>query len=652
MIETKNFQAETTQLLDLVIHSIYTHRDIFLRELISNASDAIDKIKFESLKKPEILENNDNFEIFISLDKENDKLTLSDNGIGMTYDEVVENIGTIAKSGSKAFMEKLKEANTNSDDGTDIIGQFGIGFYSAFMVAKKVTLITKAPGENKAVKWVSEGTGSYTIDTTDERSERGTTLILELRNEEDERGFNTEELLNESKIESLIKTYSDYIRYPINMNIEKEVIPKDADGKEIKDAKPETVVETKTLNSMTPLWKKSKSDLKDEDYNEFYKSNFHDFTDPLEIIHSKVEGNLEYTSLLFIPSRAPFDFYSKDFARGLKLYSKNVFIMENSEELLPEHFRFVKGLVDSSDLSLNVSREILQSSKQLKVIAKNVEKKVTKSLEKMLEKDRDKYEKFWKEFGTSIKSGIYSNPFTNKEKLQDLLIFNSSESDKMTTLAEYVSRMKEGQDKIYYVTGKDQKSIVKIPQMEQLKEKGYEVLYLFDKVDEFAIEGMRDYDKKEFKSITRGELDLGEDSKEEKKKTEELAKDNAGLIDKIKENLKGKVTDVKLTNRLKSSAVCLVSDDNGISMGMEQIMSQLPEGAMQGLKASKVLEINPEHPVFNSLQNEYTKGINSDELKDYSELLYEQALLIEGFELDDPVGFANKISNLMVKASK
>ncbi len=652
MVETKSFQAETTQLLDLVIHSIYTHRDIFLRELISNASDAIDKIKFESLKNPELLENNDNFEIFISLDKENDRLTLSDNGIGMTHEEVVENIGTIAKSGSKAFMQKLKDSKENSDNGTDIIGQFGIGFYSAFMVAKKVILITKAPGETKAVRWVSEGTGSYTIDSTDERSERGTTLILELRNEEDDRGFKTEELLNEFKIEELIKTYSDYIRYPINMNVEKEIMPKDAEGKEIKDAKPESVIETKTLNSMTPLWKKSKSDLKDEDYNEFYRSNFHDFTDPMETMHTKVEGTLEYTSLLFIPSKAPFDFYSKDFARGLKLYSKNVFIMENNEELLPEHFRFVKGLIDSSDFSLNVSREILQSSKQLKVMAKNVEKKVTKTLEKMLEKDREKYEKFWVEFGTSIKSGVYSNPMMNKDKLQDLLVFNSSESEKMTTLAEYVSRMKEDQDKIYYVTGKDQKSIGKIPQMEQLKEKGYEVLYLFDKVDEFAIEGMRDYAKKEFKSITRGELNLGENSKEEKEKTEELAKDNAGLIDKIKENLKDKVTDVKLTNRLKSSAVCLVSEDNGISMGMEQIMSQLPEGAMQGLKASKVLEINPEHPVFNSLQNEYSKGINSDELKDYSELLYEQALLIEGFELDDPVGFANKISNLMVKASK
>ncbi|MGM0508746.1 MAG: molecular chaperone HtpG [Fusobacteriota bacterium] len=650
---TKSFKAETNQLLDLMIHSIYTHRDVFLRELISNASDALDKIKFRALQNPELLGDDEKLEIYISPDKDSETLTISDNGIGMTYDEMVENIGTIAKSGSKDFVKKLKEAKKDdSKDETDIIGQFGIGFYSAFMVAKEITVISKSNEEDKAVKWVSDGTDTYTIDYTDERKTRGTTVILKLRDEEDKKGFNTEEFLETDKIKSLVQEYSNYISYPIKMDVEEEVIPTDEDGNEIEDATPETKIKTEVLNSMTPIWRKQKSELDDKDYNEFYKSTYNDFTDPLENIHINVDGTLRYTALLHIPSKAPMNFYSKDFTKGLRLYSKGVFIMENAEDLLPDHFRFIKGLVDSPDFSLNVSREILQDSKQLKVIAKHLEKKISKTFKNMLKKDREKYIQFWNEFGTAIKSGIYSNPFTAKDKLKDLLIFDSSKQDGKTTLAEYCERMKEEQKVIYYATGKDKKAIDKIPQMEQLKDKDFEVLYFFDQVDEFAIEAMRDYDDKEFKSVTKGELDLGEEDKKEKEETKEIEEDNKGLIEKIKENLGDKVSDVKLTNRLKSSAVCLVSDDNGISMGMEQIMSQLPQAQQQQLKAKKILEINPKHPVFESLRNLYSKGINSEELKDYSELLYDQANLIEGFEIDDPVNFANKISELMVKASK
>lgn len=630
--QTMSFQAETKQLLDLMIHSIYTHKEIFLRELISNASDAIDKVKFEALKDPAILGDDTDYKVFITVDKNGRTITISDNGIGMNSDEVVKNIGTIAKSGSKAFMEKLKEKNEDSSD-LDIIGQFGVGFYSSFMMADRVTLLTKSALSDQAVKWESNGDGTYTIENADKTS-RGTVITLHLRDEKD---GDYNDYLDQDKISSLIKKYSDYIRYPIKMDTEE------------KTEDNETVITEKTLNSMVPLWKKSKSDITQEEYNEFYKASFHDWQDPSELVHIKAEGTIEYTSLLFIPSKAPFDFYSKEFKKGVQLYSKNVFIMENCEELIPDYFRFVKGLVDSPDFSLNISREILQHNRQLKVISKNIEKKIISTLKDMLKSDREKYSTFWKEFGEAIKSGIYGDA-SNKDKLEDLLLFNSSNSDKMITLDEYVSNMKEEQDVIYFATGHERSFVENLPQMELLKDKGYEVLFLLDRIDEFVTDRMMDYKGNKFKSITRGELDLGKESEDEIKVKEELENDNKDLLTAMKDILKDKVSNVKLTNRLKSTAVCLVSDDSGISFGMEKIMKDMPQmDGMPGMKASRIMELNPEHEVFTSLNSAFAKGSESEELQDLSEILYGQALLMENITLDNPMEFAKKISKLITR---
>lgn len=647
--QTKEFQAETKQLLDLMVHSIYTNREIFLRELISNASDAIDKIRFQSLTNLELLEGDSDFEIRLAVDPANHTLTISDNGIGMTYDEVVENIGTIAKSGTKAFLEKLQSQGQNQDQ-TELIGQFGVGFYSAFMVADQVTMVTKAPGAVKGVKWESTGDGQYTIEEI-EREKRGTTITLKLNEEYCNPDKPEENFLNQYTIQRLVKKYSDYIRYPIKMDFTKEEKPTDKDGKEIKDAAPVVTVETRTLNSMTPLWTRNKSEIKPEEYHEFYKSVFHDWNDPLEVIHTKAEGVVEYTALLYIPSRAPFDYYTRDFKPGIKLYSRNVFIMDNCQELLPEYLGFVRGLVDSADFSLNISREILQQNKQLKLIGKNLEKSVLKTLENLLEKERSKYESFWKEFGRSLKAAIYMD-FQAREKLQDLLLFHSSHTgaDGLTTLAEYVKRMPAEQTEIYYAAGKDRHAVEHLPQMEILREKGYEVLYLFDRVDEFTLESLHEYQSKHFKSISRGDLNLsGEKEQAAKKATEELSKANEGLLKAIKEHLGDKVSEVKLSNRLKSSAVCLVSAEHGISLQMEQILAEMDQKLM---RASRILELNPNHPLFGTLQKLFEAGSQNEKFKDYVDLLYGQALLIEGLGVEDPQSFANKVAGLMVAAAE
>ena len=633
--ETREFQTETKQLLDLMIHSIYTNREIFLRELISNASDAIDKIRVQSLTNHDLLEGDPNFEITLAADEKANTLTLTDNGIGMTYDEVVENIGTIAKSGTKSFLEKLKEAGTTGD--SELIGQFGVGFYSSFMVAERVTLITRAPGETRGVRWESTGDGTYTIEECD-REKRGTSLILSLHPDFHSTEHPEENFLNQYTLQRLVKKYSDYIRYPIKMTFTVKGKEGEAD-----------TLEVRTLNSMTPLWVRSKNEIKPEEYSQFYKDVFHAWDDPLEIIHTKAEGAVEYTTLLFIPSHAPFDFYQREMTSGIRLYSKNVFVMDNYQDLLPEYLRFVQGLVDSPDFSLNISRELLQHSSQLKKIGKNLEKTVFKTLEKMLEKDRPKYKKFWQEYGKAIKNGVYSD-YANREKLQDLLMFPSSISeDEPTTIAEYISRMPETQTVIYYAAGKDRSTVERLPQMEILKEKGLEVLYLFDRVDEFAIDSLREYKEKKFQSISRGDLKLQElDAPKDKKDDESAVKENESLIAAVKEHLKSRVADVKISNRLKTSPVCLVSGDEGISLAMEQILSEMEKPIY---KASRILELNSEHELFATLKHLYATAPDSENFKDYCELLYGQALLMEGLTPEDPIGFAAKVARLMTTNS-
>lgn len=643
--ETREFQAETRQLLDLMVHSIYTNREIFLRELISNASDALDKLRFASLTNQDLLEGDADFRIEIEPDEISHTLTIKDNGMGMTYDEVVENLGTIAKSGTKAFLEKMKESGAAGDQ--DLIGQFGVGFYSAFMVAQKVTVLTRAPGQEKGVKWESAGDGTYTIEACD-KTNRGTTIMLTINEEHRNPERPGENFLNRYVLESLVKKYSDYIRYPIKMGFIREEKPQDAEGKIIEDAPAAQVVEVRTLNSQAPLWTRPKNEIKKDEYHQLYKNIFVDWEDPLEIIHSKVEGAVEYTALLFIPAHAPLDFYrSREHDAGIRLYAKNVFIMDKCRDLLPEYLRFVRGLVDSPDFSLNISRELLQHDKQLKLIGKNLEKSLIKTLENMLVKDRPKYEKFWREFGTDIKGGIYAD-YQNREKLQTLLLFPSSiKAEELTTLADYVGRMPEKQQVIYYATGKDYASVERLPQLELLREKGLEVLYLFDRVDEFALDALQEYNGKKFQSVSRGDLNLDElETADTNKNAAEIAKENEALIQAVKEQLSGKISDVKISSRLKSSAVCLVSDDQGISLSMEQILAEVNKSLY---KAQRILEINPHHPVFAGLKQLHETAPASDAFKDYCALLYDQALLIEGLVPEDPIGFANKVAALMAR---
>lgn len=637
MKETMQFQTETKKLLDMMIHSIYTHKEIFLRELISNASDAIDKLKYNAISNPDILGDEKEFFIEIIPNKENRTITIKDNGIGMTKEDVITNIGTIAKSGSKDFMEKFNKAKENKD--LEIIGQFGVGFYSSFMVADKVTLITKVAGADKAVLWESTGEGDYIIDETDKIG-RGTEITLHLRKDEEDNTFS--EYFEEWQIKALVKKYSDYVRYPVFMNVSKEVK---------KDDSEETIVEIEkeTLNSMTPLWKKNKNDISKEEYNEFYKGKFHDWIDPVKVIHTSVEGNMEYTALLFIPGKTPFDFHSKEYEKGLQLYTKNIFIMDKCKELVPDYFRFVRGLVDSADFSLNISREILQQNRVLQKISDNLEKKIKKELENMLKNERENYIELFKNFGHDIKYGIYNEFGAKKDLLKDLLIFDSSFNDEKTTLKEYIERMKEGQKDIYFVSGDDKNKLKKLPQMEKLKEKGYEVLFFLDKIDEFMLQALRDYDGKLFKSINQGNLDI-ESNDDDKKFIEELEKDNKELLDLIKDSIKENVKEVKLTNRLKSSPVCLVSGE-GVSFEMEKVMKEMPgENPFGPVVADKILEINPNHPLFEALKKIYIS--DKEDVKEFASLLYSQALLIEGFSLEDPVEFSNKMANLMIKSAK
>lgn len=647
---THEFQAETKELLNLMIHSIYTNHEIFLRELISNASDAIDKLHFESLQNRDILEGNEDYEIFLVPDKESHTLTISDNGIGMTKDEVIENIGTIAKSGTKAFLEQLQKAKENNAELTDkeMIGQFGVGFYSAFMVAEKVTITTRKAGTSEAVRWESTGDGSYTLEDCEKES-RGTTITITLGKEfyGDEAEENFTDTWN---LQNLVKKYSDYVRYPIKMNFETEEMPRDDEGKIIEGAEKIKKIELKTLNSMQPLWTKSKNDITKEEYTEFIKNQFHEWEEPMEVFHNKAEGGVEYTSLLYIPAKAPFNLYHTDYEPGVQLYSRHVFIMDKCKDLLPDYLRFVKGLVDSPDLSLNISRELLQQSRELKTIGKNLEKTILKALERMLKNDREKYEKFWQEFGKSLKIGIYNSMYTGSnviDKLKELLLFASSKEGKEVSLKEYVERMPESQKKIYYATGTDKATIEKLPQMELLKEKGLEVLYLLDPVDEFAIETIRTYSDKEFQSISRGDLDLDDaESQEAKKETEEIAKNNDDLVKDIKEVLGDKVAEVKISSRLKSGAVCLVADAMGPSLSMEHTFAAMDNPMF---KAKRILEINPKHDLFSKLQILHANGKEDADFKDYCDLLYTQALIIEGIMPENPVDFANKIAKMMAK---
>ena len=646
--EQHEFQAETRQLLDLMIHSIYTNREIFLRELISNASDAIDKLHFESLTNTDITGGDTSYEIFLVPDKESKTLSISDNGIGMNREELIENIGTIAKSGTKAFLETLKKAKESGEDVTDkdMIGQFGVGFYSAFMVADKVTILTKKAGEDKAYRWESAADGSYTIEEA-EKDKRGTTITICLKKEFTEGG---EDFTDTYKIESLVKKYSDYVRYPIKMNITTEETPRDKDGKEIEGAEKVKKTELRTLNSMQPLWTKNKSDIKKEEYDEFFKHQFHEWEAPMEVFHTKAEGTVEYTALLEIPAHAPFNLYQQDYEPGVQLYSRHVFIMDKCKDLLPDYLRFMKGLVDSPDLSLNISRELLQQSRELKAIGRALEKNILKSLARKLKNSREDYEKFWNEYGKSLKIGVYNSMYSGGDtvdKLKDLLLFMSSKDGKLTTLKEYVERMPESQKKIFYATAKDKETIENLPQMETLRDKGIEVLYLLDPVDEFAIETLRSYDEKPFHSISRGDLGLDDaESQEVKKETEEIGKENGALMKDIKEVLGDKVADVKVSSRLKTSAVCLVADEAGPSLSMEQTFSEMKNPLF---KAQRILEINPHHELFARLQELHKAGKETPEFKDYCDLLYTQALLIEGILPENPVDFANKVAKLMTK---
>ena len=644
------FQAETKQLLDLMIHSIYTNHEIFLRELISNASDALDKLHFAALTNSALREGDESAEIFLVPDEASHTLSISDNGIGMTAEEVVENIGTIAKSGTKAFLEQLqrtKEENGAVDE-KELIGQFGVGFYSAFMVAEKVTILTRKAGEKQGIRWESTGDGTYSIEECD-KEKHGTTIVITLAKEY--YGAEAEEnFLDKYKLEGLVKKYSDYVRYPIKMSFEIEETPKDEDGKPIEGAEKTKRTEVRTLNSMTPLWTKNKSDIKPEEYNEFLKNQFHEWEDPMEIFHTKAEGAVEYTALLFIPAHAPFNLYHTDFEPGVQLYSRHVFIMDKCKDLLPDYLRFMKGLVDSPDLSLNISRELLQQSRELKTIGRNLEKNILKTLERTLKNEREKYEKFWAEFGKSLKIGIYNSIYSGEntaDKLKDLLLFLSSKEGKLATLKEYVSRMPESQKEIYYATGTDKATIENLPQMELLREKGIEVLYLTDPVDEFTIETLREYEGKKFHSISRGDLDLDDaESQEAKKETEDIQKKNDDLLKDVKEALGDRVAEVKLTSRLKSSAVCLVADAMGPSLSMEHTFSEMDNPMF---KARRILEINPHHEIFTRLQALHEAGKETEDFKDYCDLLYTQALIIEGILPENPVDFANKLAKLMAK---
>ena len=634
MAETKQFKAESKKLLDMMINSIYTHKEIFLRELISNASDAIDKLYFKSLTDDKVGMNKSDFAINIIADKDAGTLTITDNGIGMTAEELENNLGIIANSGSFKF----KNENEKNDD-VDIIGQFGVGFYSAFMVAKEVRVRSRAYGSDKAYVWTSTGVDGYTIEE-DDKETVGTEIRLTLKDDTENEKYS--EYLSDFRIKELVKKYSDYIRFPIKMDVEKSRRKADAKEDDYSDEAYEKYVENETLNSMVPLWRKNKNELKPEDYNSFYKEKYYDYTDPLKYIHSKVEGTTTYDSLLFIPAQAPYNFYSKDYEKGLQLYSSGVLIMDKCADLLPDYFSFVKGLVDSADLSLNISREMLQHDHQLKLIAKSIEKTIKSELKKMLNNDRENYEKFWKSFGVQLKFGVYDNYGRDKDAVEDLLLFTSSAEKKLVTLDEYVARMKEDQKYIYYAAGDSVAKIEALPQTELLRDKGYEILYLTDNVDEFAVKVLMRHGEKEFRNVSEG--DLGIDSEEQKEETKKLSEDNKDMLALITEALGGKIKECRISDKLKSHPVC-ISSFGQISLEMEKILNQNPQN--QKVTSEKVLEINPNHKIFAAMQKLYET--DKDKFKDYASILYDQALLIEGMQIDDPVEFSNKICSLMAE---
>ncbi|WP_125152021.1 molecular chaperone HtpG [Clostridium rectalis] len=625
-MEKKQFKAESKRLLDLMINSIYTHKEIFLRELISNASDAIDKIYYKTLTDESLKFERDDYYVKVIPDKENRTLRICDTGIGMTKEELDNNLGVIAKSGSLQFKKE-----NELKDGYDIIGQFGVGFYSAFLVSDDVTVISKAFGSDKAYKWHSKGAEGYTIEPYN-KEKVGTEIILKIKeNTEDE---NYDDYLEEHTLKTIIKKYSDFIRYPIKMDINNKKL------KEGSEDEYEEHIEEQTINSMVPIWRKNKNELNKEDYENFYAEKHYGFDKPVKYIHTSVDGIVSYNAILFIPEKTPYDFYTKEYEKGLELYSNGVLIMNKCGDLLPDYFGFVKGIVDSEDLSLNISREILQHDRQLKLIAKNIKSKIKNELENLLKNNRESYEKFYDSFGRQLKYGIYSDFGMNKDVLEDLIMFYSSKEKKMVTLSEYVDRMPEDQKYIYYAVGESNERIEKLPQIEVVLDKGYEILYFTDDVDEFAIKVLMKYKDKEFKSVSSGDLGIEVDKKDETSNEED--KENKELFESMKEILADKVKDVRASKRLKNHPVCLANEGE-LSIEMEKILNSMPNN--QNLKADKVLEININHDVFRSLRNIYES--DKDRLKLYTKLLYNQALLIEGLSISDPVEFTNNICELM-----
>ncbi len=621
-MKKKEFKSESKRLLDLMINSIYTNKDIFLRELISNASDALDKLHYRSLTDDKIKINKDNLEISLSIDEKNRTITISDNGCGMTDVELENNLGTIAKSGSLSFKEMLEKK-----DDVNIIGQFGVGFYSAFMVSKKIEVLSKSVDSDKAYLWVSSGLDGYEIKESNKETV-GTTITLYLKDDTDDDNYS--EYLTEYKIKSLVKKYSDYIRYPIKMEVTVKSHEKDK----------EDTKEIQTLNSMIPLWDKNKKDVSEDDYNNFYTNEYYDYEKPLKVIHSSVEGLCSYKSLLFIPSHAPFDFYTKEYEKGLSLYSNGVLIMDKCADLLPDYFSFVKGIVDTDDISLNISREMLQKTKQVQTIAKGIESKIKKELEDMLENDRELYTKFFKNFGIQLKFGVYNNYGMDKEKLQDLLLFSSSKSKDLITLKEYISNMKDSQTDIYYASGETYDKIDNLPQVEQVKEKDYEILYLTDYVDEFVINALMQYDGKNFVNVSNEKLDLDDDNKKEEIK--KLNESNKDLLESMKKELN--IADVKFTNKLKKHPVCLTTKGD-ISVEMEKVINAMPTD--EKIKAEVVLEINEKHPISKKLQDLYKN--DKDAFQKYTKILYSEARLIEGLPIENPTEISNLICEVISK---
>ena len=636
-MEKQQFKAESQRLLDLMINSIYTHKEIFLREIISNASDAIDKLAYTALTDDKVGINRDEFAITITRDPENRTLTVSDNGIGMSKDEMIENLGTIAKSGSLGFKQAMEK-----NDDIDIIGQFGVGFYSAFMVASSITVISRKYGEDKAWKWVSDGADGYTIEET-EKAAPGTDVIMTLKADTEEEKYS--EYLEEYKIRSLIRKYSDYIRYPIRMEVTKsrpveEPKGENAEGEEKKEPKYESYTEMETLNSMVPIWQRDKKDVTQEEYETFYRDKFFDYNKPLRTIHYNVEGNVSFKALLYIPGKAPYDFYTKDYKRGLQLYSSGVLIMDNCEDLLPEHFRFVRGVVDSQDLSLNISREMLQHNRQLTIIARNIEKKIKSELKAMLENDREKYEEFYAAFGRQLKYGTVSDYGAHKEATQDLLLFYSHKQGKLISLKEYVDAMAEGQEKIYYAPGENKERLSKLPQVETLAKKGYDVLLFTEDVDEFVPQTLMSYMEKPFCNVSTE--DLGLQTQEEKKQAEEKAEEMKGLLTFVKETLGDQVKEVRLSSELGSHPACMIPAE-GMSFEMEKYMKRAnPEFAFP---VGRVLELNPEHAAVQAMQKAMTE--DPEKAKDYAKLLCYQAQLMAELPLDDPYAYTELVCKLM-----